>query len=102
MTGDKSWIYLYEPESKQQSTVLVFQDEKNPTKVASALRTSKQMIACFFGKIGRDAIIPIEQHGTVNSKWYTTICLPVVLQEIRKINRRRRDTSTQTTAFLST
>ena len=36
VTGDESWIYAYEPESKQQSTVWVFQDEPNPTKVARA------------------------------------------------------------------
>ena len=34
--GDESWIYAYEPESKQQSTVWVFPDEPNPTKVARA------------------------------------------------------------------
>ena len=32
VTGDESWIYEYEPENKQQSTVWVFQDEPNPTK----------------------------------------------------------------------
>ena len=32
VTGDESWIYAYEPESKQQSTVWVFQDEPNPSK----------------------------------------------------------------------
>ena len=50
VTGDESWIYAYEYESKQQSTVSVFQDEPNPTKVAGALSNSKQMIACFFEK----------------------------------------------------
>ena len=29
VTGDESWIYAYEPETKQQSTVWVFQDESN-------------------------------------------------------------------------
>ena len=50
MTGDESWIYAYESESKQQSTVWVFQDGPNPTKVAGVRSTSKQMIACFFGQ----------------------------------------------------
>ena len=77
VTGDESWIYAYEPESKQQSTVWVLQDEPNPTKVALAQSTSKQIIACFFGKTGHVAIIQLEQRRTVNSEWYTTICLPV-------------------------
>ena len=45
MTGDKSWSYAYEPASIQRSTVWVFQDEPNPTKVALLQSTSKQMIA---------------------------------------------------------
>ena len=36
ITGDKSWIYGYEPEQKQQSAVWVFQNEPNPTKVVRA------------------------------------------------------------------
>ena len=111
VTGDESWIYAYEPESKQQSTVWVFQDEPNPIKVARARSTSKQMIACFFEKTGHVAIVPLEQRRTANSEWYTTICLPAVCQEIRKNNRRKRitlhhdnttsRTSAQTTGFLA-
>jgi len=51
VTGDESWIYAYEPETKQQSTVWVFEDEPNPTKVVRGRSTSKQMVACFFGKL---------------------------------------------------
>ena len=58
-TSMTSWIYAYEPESKQQSTVCVFQDEPNST-----------MIACFSGKTEHVAIIPLEQHRIVNSKWF--------------------------------
>ena len=92
VTGDGLWIYVYEPESKQQSTVLVFQDEPNSTKVVSTRSTSKQMIACFFGKTGHVAIVSLEQRRTVNSGWYTSICLPIVFQKIRKTNRRLRIT----------
>ena len=84
VTGDESRIYAYEPESKQQSTSWVFQDESNPTKVDRVRSTSKQMIASFFRKTGHVAIVPVEQRGTVNSDCYTTICLPVAFQEIRK------------------
>ncbi|GFU36548.1 uncharacterized protein NPIL_180281 [Nephila pilipes] len=77
-TGDESWIYAYEPETKQQSTVWVFQDEAKPTKVVRGRSTSKQMIACFFGINGHVATVALEQRRTVNSEWYTTICLPEV------------------------
>ena len=42
VTGDESWIYAYKSESKQQSTVWVFQDEPNPTKVARTRSTSSK------------------------------------------------------------
>ena len=31
VTGDESWVCAYEPETKQQSTVWVFEPEPNPT-----------------------------------------------------------------------
>ena len=68
VTGYESWIYAYEPESKQQTTVWVFQVEPNSTKVARARSTSKQMIAYFFGKTGHVAIVALEQRRTVNSE----------------------------------
>lgn len=34
--GDESWIYAYDPETKQQLTVWVFQNEPNVTKVTRA------------------------------------------------------------------
>lgn len=89
-TRDESWIYSYEPETKQQSTVCVFQNEPNPTKVVRARSTSKQMVASFFGITGHVATVPLEQRRTVNSKWYTTICLTKVFGEIRKTNCQRR------------
>ena len=68
LTGDESWIYAYERESRQQSTVWLFQDEPNPTKLTRTRSTSKQMIACFFEKTGHVAIVPLEHRRTVNSE----------------------------------
>ena len=90
VTPDESCIYGYEPKSKQQPTVWLFQHDWNPTKVARLWSTSKQVIACFFGKTGHVAFVPLEQSRTVSSEWYTTICLPVVSQRIWKINCLRR------------
>ena len=42
------------------------------------------MVACFFGKIGHVATVPLEHRTTVNSKWYTT----KVFGEIRTTNKR--------------
>ena len=51
----------FTPENKQQSTVWVFRDDPNLTKVAGTRSTSKQMIAWFFGKTG---------HVAANSEWF--------------------------------
>ena len=66
--------YCMASRSSQLSEIIVhifitFQDEPNPTKFARARSTSKQMIACFFGKTGHVAIVPLEQRRTVNSEW---------------------------------
>lgn len=34
--------------------------------------------------------VPLEHHRTVNSEWYTTICLPEVFNEIRNVNKGRK------------
>lgn len=68
LTGDESWIYTYEPESQQESTIFVFQEEPNTTKIHIARSTSKQMIACSFGKTNH-ASVPLQDRRTFNSEW---------------------------------
>lgn len=57
---------MYEPESKQQSTVWVFQGEPNPSRVVNARSTSKQIVANFFGKTGHVATVPLAECKTIN------------------------------------
>ncbi|GFY59252.1 putative mariner transposase [Trichonephila inaurata madagascariensis] len=88
-TGDESWFYAYEPETKQQSIVWVFQNEPNPTKVVRTRSISKQMVACFFSITGHEATVALQQRRMVNSEWHTTICLPKFIRKIRKKSRRK-------------
>lgn len=90
VTGDESWIYQYDPETKNQSTVWVFQDEPPPTKVARSRSVGKQMVACFFSITGHVATVPLVEQRTVTANWYVTIGLPVAFEEVRKTNPRRR------------
>lgn len=80
---DESWVYCYEPERKQQSCEWVFERENIPTKFRQKKSVGKQMIACFFSKSGHLATVPLGEQKTVNSEWYTTICLPSVMEKIR-------------------
>ncbi|CAH2000155.1 unnamed protein product [Acanthoscelides obtectus] len=61
VSGDESWIYC----------------EEKPTET-------------FVSKAGHIATIPLNEQRTVTADWYTTICLPKVITELRKINPERR------------
>ncbi|CAH1984058.1 unnamed protein product [Acanthoscelides obtectus] len=78
---DELWIYCYQPENKRQSAVWVFQGEEKRTKVIRSRSVSKT---------GHIATIPLNEQITVTADWYTTICLPKVITQLRKINPERR------------
>ena len=69
-TDDELWICAYEPETKQQFTVWVFEPEPNPTKVVCEKITSKQMVTYFFCKTGHVVTVPLQHRRTINSEWY--------------------------------
>ncbi|CAH1997772.1 unnamed protein product [Acanthoscelides obtectus] len=48
------------------------------------------MVATFVSKAGHIATIPLHEQITVTVDWYTTICLPKVITELRKINPEGR------------
>ena len=76
VTGDETWVYQYDPETKQQSAVWVFPDENPPVKFKRNRSTSKQMIACFFAKFGHVPTILLEDRKTVTADWCVNHCLP--------------------------
>ncbi|CAH1999367.1 unnamed protein product [Acanthoscelides obtectus] len=98
VSGDESWIYCYEPENKRQSAVWVFQGEEKPTKIIRSRSVSNKMVATFVSKAGHIATIPFNEQRAVTADWYTTICLPKVITELRKINPERRITLHQDNA----
>ena len=81
VTGDETWIYQYDPESKKQSSVWRFPGEHNPNKVKRQKSAGKQMIATFFAKRGHVTTIPLVERKTVSSEWYSEVCVPKVFQE---------------------
>ncbi|CAH1994001.1 unnamed protein product [Acanthoscelides obtectus] len=104
VSGDESWIYSYELENKRKSAVW-------PTKVIRSRSVLKKMVATFVSKAGHIAKIknrlrgqefqspeeavhiatlPLNEQITVTADWYTTICLPKVITELRKINPARK------------
>ena len=80
VTGDQTWIYEYDPETKQQSSVWLSPGETPPQKCKPAKSASKQMIVFFFCKSGHVASIPLLERKTVNAEWYINTCLPEVIE----------------------
>ncbi len=66
--GDETRIYSYDPETKQQSTVRVFEDEPPSTKITRSKSASKRMVAVFFRHMGIVAVIAMEERSTVNAQ----------------------------------
>ena len=82
LTGDETWIYNYDPETKQQSKEWVEEDAPPPTKVGRVKSVGKQMWPIFFRSSGFVAAVALEDRKTVTADWYTTVCLPKVITEI--------------------
>ena len=80
VTGDETWVYQYDFETKQRSEVWVFPDENPPVKFNKNTSASKQMTVCFFAKFGHIATIPLEDRKTVTADWYVNHCLPKIFQ----------------------
>ncbi|CAH1991124.1 unnamed protein product [Acanthoscelides obtectus] len=51
---------------------------------------ASKMVATFVSKAGHIETIPLNEQRTVTADWYTTICLPKVITELRKVNPERR------------
>ena len=45
------------------------------------------MVASFDSKAGHVATICVEDRETVNADWYTAICLPEIIVELRKTTK---------------
>ncbi|KAI6649574.1 Mariner transposase [Oopsacas minuta] len=82
LTGDETWIYHYDPETKRMSKEWVEEDAPPPTKVWRARSVGKQMWAIFFRSSGFVGAVALEDRKTDTADWYTTVCLPKVITAI--------------------
>ncbi|KAI6648279.1 Histone-lysine N-methyltransferase SETMAR-like [Oopsacas minuta] len=82
LTGDETWIYHYEPETKRMSKEWVEEDAPPPTKLRRARSIGKQMWAIFFRSSRFVEAIALEDRKTVAADWYTPVCLPKVITAI--------------------
>ena len=80
VTGDETYVYQYDHETKQQSSVWLFPGETPPVKFKRSRTASKQMIAVFFAKSGHVATVPLLERKNVNAEWSIKTSLPKVFE----------------------
>ena len=84
ISGDESWIYNFDPETKQQSAQWTPVGGAPPQKFRCECSVAKQMVAVFVARTGHVATIPLVQQRTVTGEWYATQCLPLVLEAVAR------------------
>ena len=67
-------------ETKQQSSVWLFQSESPPVKFKRSRSTSKRMITVIFANSGQVASVPPQERKTVNAERYINTCPPRVFE----------------------
>lgn len=82
VTGDETYIPFFDVPTRQESKVWVFEDDPTPTMVKRQRALKKVMYAVFFRSTGLVKAIKLEGQKTVTANWYTTKCLPEILQEV--------------------
>jgi histone-lysine N-methyltransferase SETMAR len=73
ITCDETWIYFFDPESKQQSSVWKHSNSPPPAKAMRTKSTNKEMHLIFFdiGGIVYDHAVP--PHTTVTGQYYADV-----------------------------
>ncbi|MFX6318898.1 hypothetical protein ABTF97_18765, partial [Acinetobacter baumannii] len=82
VTDDETYILFFDVPTRQESKVWVFEDDPTPTMVKRQGALKKVMYAVFFRSTGLVKAIELEGQKTVTANWYTTKCLPEILQEV--------------------
>ena len=84
VTGDESWIYQFDPETKRQASVWSFPGEHPQQKFKRSRSVGKKMIASFFGKTGHVETISLDDRCIGNADLYVNQCIPKLLDSWRE------------------
>ena len=82
ITGDETWIYFYDMQTKQQSSKWIFEDEVPDTIPKRFMAVGKRMFAIFLTTRGLLEFVMLPAKHTVTAAWYTECCLPKVFQAV--------------------
>ena len=82
VSGDGTWVYQFDPETKAQSSVWLFSGDTLPLKFKRSRSTSKQMVSSYIAQTGHITTIPLEERRNVTADWYVHQCTPQVLHAV--------------------
>lgn len=80
VTGDETWVYCFDPETKQQSSQWTVSGQPPPTKCIRSRSVNKKMVATWVMSRGHVTTVHVEDRRTVTADWYTNVCLPQVMR----------------------
>lgn len=84
ITGDETYVHFYDALTRFESKIWVFEDEDPPQVVKRSRTVGKVLYAVFFSSTGLVQAVKLEGQKSVTALWYTTQCLPKVLENVSK------------------
>ena len=82
VSGHETWVYSFDPETKQQSAQWTPAGAAPPVKFRRERSAAKQMVAVFVARRGHVITVPLDTQRTVTANWYVKHCLPKVLDAV--------------------
>ncbi|GFV14022.1 uncharacterized protein TNCV_524991 [Trichonephila clavipes] len=76
------YMPFFDVSTHQESKVWVFENDYTPTMVKRQRGMKKAIYAVFFRSTGLVKAVKREGQKAVTANWYTTKCLPEILQEV--------------------
>ncbi|KAJ4438725.1 hypothetical protein ANN_14672 [Periplaneta americana] len=101
VTGDESWCYGYDPESKQASSQWKTPNSPRPKKAHQVRSNVKTMLICFFdvnGIVHKEFILPGQ---TVNQHFYLDVSSKEGREQFENESRERRPWTSITEEYIN-
>ena len=84
ITGDETWVYLYDPETKQQSKQWLLRESSGPIKFKSERSVKKVMATVFWDSEGVALVDFLENKKTVTGAYYVEVLRKLIAKLAEK------------------
>ncbi|XP_061178417.1 histone-lysine N-methyltransferase SETMAR-like [Saccostrea echinata] len=83
VTGDETWIYFFEPETKLNNNVWIGENDTRPQIARRNRSVWRVMYALFFDSKGPVAQVPVPEHSSVTGQFYAENVLSQVVEHYK-------------------